>query len=299
LTAHCFAMSPPPDKPLVGRLADSLARHGLSFGDALNVALFILTIASLFLAYAGVRIAKQTLWDARDQAEAQRKSAVKAGEDQEKQFQEQQRQLQKSSDSLDTAAGLLSRQNTILAGLQGISRRQLADLDASDARSRAKPLPFLTVWCQNLEVADSQKWAQRTTRHLHAHSFWSENSSMGCHADLVNKGNGDLRSARLEFWVGGCLNKEGNGGVSLEPFDSEAKVLGNTVPFDGLDIPPAVRFLDGRDIPPESTSGRAFSVPFTVRAANPCDHFLLQSLLESNNFTTIEMIADVDTKDRR
>jgi hypothetical protein len=51
----------------MARLSLSLQKHGLSFGDALNIVLFLLTIASLVVALIGVKLAKDTLADARAQ----------------------------------------------------------------------------------------------------------------------------------------------------------------------------------------------------------------------------------------
>ena len=77
-------------RPTLARLNDLLKAHGLTFGDALNLALFVLTLVSLWLAWQGVKIARDA-----------NTTADQASKDQSTLFQQQLIQQQKATIDLD------------------------------------------------------------------------------------------------------------------------------------------------------------------------------------------------------
>jgi hypothetical protein len=142
------ANSESPKSSLLKRLNERLRAYDLSFSDALNAALFLLTILSLCLACVGVFLAWVTIKEGR-----------KAGDNQDKQFKEQMIQLTSSASALGTAKTLLEEQSNILSHLQGNTAMQLEEERAllkntekqrqiAESTYNARPEPDIKLRCQ-------------------------------------------------------------------------------------------------------------------------------------------------------
>jgi hypothetical protein len=121
---------------------------GLSLGDSVNVAIFVLTIISLAVAFGGVWVAWATLADAR-----------KAGESQSKAMSAQITALQSASASLTTLLDQFDRQRKlgekqteILESVQQSTRQSLSELKAENTREKAllqrHPEAEITLQCR-------------------------------------------------------------------------------------------------------------------------------------------------------
>jgi hypothetical protein len=203
-------MSTTPQKaPVMTRLGRHLEKHGLSFGDALNIALFALTIASLYLAYQAVRIAKETLDDARIQATQAAKDAAQAAKNQDAQFQKQMEQLRVASDAMKKTSTLLRSQSHILRNLQDISRQQLNDLNATEARiekqEKASPAPSIWGAC-NGEVFSKISQEDFGDRYLRtslraATLKVPQAGILECSVGITNEGNLELQNASASIFI--------------------------------------------------------------------------------------------------
>lgn len=258
--------------PLMTRLSRRLEKHGLGFGDALNIALFLLTLASLYLAYQGVRLARITLADARVQA-------AKASQDQDAQFQEQMKQLKASSDALRTTSTLLSTQSDILRDLQGTSRQQLKDLNAAEIRvqrqERARPELYIASDCNGITLLPAQK---TETNYIEPVILYVPTSDvLRCWIAVKNYGDAELRNATLTMAILGCSK-------STLYFASANAVQGTET---------ILQLISHQNLPPNSKSGRTFNSEFSIFAGPKCSGFFIQVKLEADNLKTTDILTDV------
>lgn len=125
---------PPKPAPLK-RLNEYLQTYGLSFSDALNVALFLLTIFSLILAGAGVYLAKVQL-----------DAATQAAKDQDDQFHQQihhqDDQFSEQKKQLDYSAALLAKQSDTLT----------KQLQIAQSIYDAHPIPEIALRCNEMNT---------------------------------------------------------------------------------------------------------------------------------------------------
>ena len=286
------------------RLGRHLERHGLSFGDALNIALFLLTIASLYLAYQAVRIARETLDDARTQA-------IKAAHDQDEQFKKQMEQLQVVTDELNKSSNLLSDQSHILKDVQDTSRQQLKDLNAAEARlqrqERATPKPRIVGLCfgRGKFVDTSTKPSriveepnlsypkivyETTIKALSPDPFKNPSGlvrKLPCLIDFTNEGDAELKNAKFTIWLQAAGEECGSTFFS-------ARMDG--VPFPiGLPKPIFVNVT----IPSRSQSKKDFSTDLDIALDGPCRYFILAFTLESDNSNKLDVTVNISVEDFR
>jgi hypothetical protein len=158
------------------------AKTGLPLGDAVNVALFGLTVVSLLLAGAGVIVAYVTLKEARDSGKDQK--AV-----------------------LDASRNALESSVKSLSGLQS---------QISQIASR-KPEPSVYVVCGPtggnagfLLIPDAKGF---TSGLLEVHNVHTDfRRRMSCQFRLNNYGSGPLEGGFLGVTFGGCHGLEASGG---------------------------------------------------------------------------------------
>jgi hypothetical protein len=261
--------------PLLKRLGLQLEKHGLSFGDALNVALFILTLLSLLFAYLGVHLAKVALHEADQQAGEARELAKEASRNQDAQFNQQIAELKSSRNALETARGLLKDQASVLRDLQDISHRELAiqtrAAKQAELRDKARPLPNMRVTCNGFRLIDvSGPSFTNKAKKKNIEIFRRDEGNIECYVFLANDGDAELKKVKLVIDVN-CSN------------DPSEKVF---ITKSGLPlIPPQGRlvFFTDENIPPNSTSNRLFRERFVFRPSEKCSSFILNSDLESDN----------------
>ena len=179
-------------------------RSGLALGDAVNVALFVLTVVSLFLAVLGVVIAILTLRDARKSGDAQLEL------------------LKQSRQSLASAETSLSKQNGILSSNlalneveQGtltqslsLATQQLGILSSQNAReaefAARRPRASLRVSCgsQSDRFESRQIDEKLDMKHGYQENVsvrLNEERIMRCDFDLENNGTAVLSEGFVEF----------------------------------------------------------------------------------------------------
>jgi len=257
-------------EPLMKRFDEVLEKHGLSLGDALNLALFALTIISLVVALVGLRIARITLDE-----------AAKAATSQDNQFAQQIKQLTASTATLETARQLLIEQGTTLRDLQMTSKQQLADLDEQQRHrmllERAAPQPTFDLSCDDKDLvrngASLGKRAvisgieQRFVKIQHA------NNAMDCAVVFRNKGDADMRNTTISVRV--SRDYFVAPGLTGDVYLSGA---GDTK--FGFPGPDRATLLTGANIP--SGSRRQFLLPFRLQRADRCLVFDLELSIESD-----------------
>jgi hypothetical protein len=194
------------------RLNEYLRAHDLSFSDALNVALFFLTIVSLVLAGIGIHLAQAAI----DEAKV-------AGDHQDKQFNEQMTQLRSSASALTTARDLLTAQGGILSELQSKTAKQLEDernllaklqtttakqLQLAELVYTAHPEPEITLTCKanstrSVRVADisaSNNKSTAVTVGIGPLSDVDLFTNVNCAFTLSNNGTQELQNTQLSLW---------------------------------------------------------------------------------------------------
>ena len=252
----------------IARLSSRLQKHGVSFGDVLNLALFVLTISSLFLAYQGVRLARIALEEAHEQ-----------GKQQNVQFKEQLSQLQISSRELGKASNDLDSQSEILRDLQNTSRQQLKDLNAAEARieqqEKARPMPRIAASCGS---DDFLMVSERDFRHRGRRQY--QNSATispdwpgeaMCFVAVTNDGTAELKNVGLELYVS-CVHAASPPVVITYINDIEnVRTYGYLIAHE--------------DVPPRSRSDRPLHAKFIVRFGR-CATFKIRLKLEADNLDT-------------
>jgi len=256
------------------RLSAALDDHGLSFGDALNIALFLLTIFSLFLAYEGVRIAGITLDEAH-----------RAAQDQETQFKQQIDQLTKSSSALETARSLLQRQSEALQSLQGISRQQLRDLNKAEGRlekqERARPAPHVEAYCASgkfIDASGRQLNELIVNRAVKIYVPTETPNRVPCQVRLTNDGDGELKNKTLELHFS-CIG--------------EAKVGVLDPRRIGEFSDPDATFFQGKNVPAGSASDRILIEKFVLFREANCVNIEVRGSLESDNFHAVDFSSHI------
>lgn len=283
-----------PDKvPVMVRLSRRLERHGLSFGDALNVALFILTVASLFLAYQGVRLARVTLEDARTQAAKASQDSAQASQNQDAQFKEQMKQLSTSSDALEKTSTLLKSQSDILRRLQQTSEQQLTDLNNAEKRyqkqENAKPKPAIQINCNgdrepllSVSAEDITRSAGQPLKYTTPYPHPPIDHRLYCALFLGNSGDTDLKNVKLRIYV--------------FPEDSYAPP-GDTVIITDLSGSASNEFertiFDGITIHPKVSSNQMASGWFALVLCDNCKQFSLRIFLDSDNSNAVLILESV------
>ena len=257
----------PEKPPIMARFSSRLEKNGLSLGDAVNVALFVLTLVSLYFAWQGVRLAKIAIADAHTQS-------AKASQEQDVQFREQMQQLKASSNSLDEARSLLGSQSEILRKLQHISQHQLKDLNAQETRIRkqesARPIPDMWGGCNGtlfLNVPESGK-ALIDSETLKRQSP----GSLNCFIRLANHGNDELKNVTLQIAIAPFC---------LDPFRSAQTPIIDRL--NGFEIgAPVALLISGQSLPPISKSNRTLGSEFTISTTR-CSKFRLSVFFEADN----------------
>lgn len=279
-----------PEKvPIMTRLGRHLERHGLSFGDALNVLLFVLTIVSLVVAILGVVVARITLDEARN-----------AGRDQDRQFQKQMEQLGKASD--------------ILQKLQETSDKELKDLNAAEDRIRARPNPHIRGYCYGYYASDGEAYVRISFLEVSGDdikpirfkggvslevgydntvTLWKgREHELQCGVEVTNDANGELRNLELRAsasWSAKNLITKVNG----DPNSDDSPKL-----------------ISGRDVPPKSSSNRSVQATFVIDCRTPCaSHtpkddptitpgLVIDMTLQADNFPTKFLRTWVNLRER-
>jgi len=234
-----------PKSPVVSRLTRTAERwFGVPLGDLLNLALFILTVVSLVIAFAGTYIAYVTLRDARA-----------SGAQQEKALKDSQEALARSSESLQQVLELTSAQQQRLERQIEIAKKQqnLLGEDVVTAKSQLeivkkehaeqeriaslKPDMDFILICDGIDLVQKMRthWSEKQKLRVSA----GENAP--CILNLRNTGSDVLRNAHFSI---GTFAGTDEIGVSL------AK--------DGYDHQPMREFgsrqvlIDGKDLQPQS-----------------------------------------------
>lgn len=261
------------------RLSRLLEKHGLSFGDALNVALFVLTLAALGLAYQGVRLAKITLAEARAQAK-----------DQDALAQEQMKQLRASTNALQTATTLLSEQSDTLRGLQEISRQQLANLNGSEARIRKHEqeaaAPRIVGACDEFALMDAH--GKDIPAIMGGNQFNTQvavrlrrDRTVDCFIRVVNEGDAELKNANFGITISDSTEIYGG---DCNPDVFVAKV-NDSIASSGR----SMAIIVGATLPPYSKTRRFFEAHLLIRFGEKCRDFKIVVTLESDNFQRLEI----------
>jgi hypothetical protein len=172
---------------------------GLSLSDAVNVAVFILTIVSLVLAAAGVVVAVLTLKDAHDSGVQQTRSleserAALLGV--QKGITDQEAIL---SGNLEAA----KKEEEALTENVNIAREQLKALNAQDVRLSESPRVQASMRClgdgDDVEYDDPPPRGQQWTGDLRVNS----SGSITCAFEIKNFGTAPLNAAYLRVGVHG------------------------------------------------------------------------------------------------
>lgn len=257
----------------------------------MNIALFVLTLASLYLAYQGVKLARITLEDAHTQAAQTAADSAQAAKNQRVQFDEQMKQLKTSSDALGNAGTLLGEQSVILRRLQRISEQQLNDLDAAEHRVREQtkshPLLNITGSCidqtgyEKIFLSASEKDFSRVPKRVYINSAILSvgvRDELACTVLIGNDGTAELKNAGLfaEVW---CLKAVAEP-VLITSINRMANIDGN------------IGFLvQNRTLPPRSNSGRMEGANFTLKYGT-CTNFKIHLELVADNSQRVRTITE-------
>jgi hypothetical protein len=271
--------------PLLKRLSLQLEKHGLSFGDALNVALFLLTLLSLLFAYLGVHLAELALHETEQQAREARQLAREASDNQDAQFKQQIDELKSSRNALETARGLLKDQANALRDLQNISRRELLIQTKAAERTasldKARPLPSVQVSCNGFRLIDVSGPSVTNKAKKNVKIFRRNEGNIECSVLLTNDGDAELKKVKM----------------FIDVYCSENPPEDVFIEKAGLPLtPPQGRlvFFADENIPPKSTSNRLFRERFVFRPSEKCFRFILNSSLESDNSDGFETRSFVE-----
>lgn len=267
--------------PLLKRLAVHLEKHGLTFGDALNLAMLVLTLFTLYYA-------KITLKEAHDQAVDAKSQAEQATKDQQDQFKKQETQLELQTEELRSvnnamtaAKKALTIQTDTLRSLQGTSKRQLATQTKFWEKINAQPQPVMAIMCngENINLADGGDDIRKTETHKISPNTQDEPNF--CGIELWNRGKADLTGIELTVWIN-CLS-EGD-----EPFIADKEHRSEEAhTFILNSISPGTR----RD---------AWINNFELRINNKtCESFYLDSKLRSNFGKIIETVSGFEVTGKR
>lgn len=274
----------------------------LSFGDRLNIGLFVLTIMSIVLAGWGIYIAHVTLHDAREANAAQKeqfaqeqRDSARASYDQNQQFIRQMGELEKQNQQLDDsgkllakATGALTNQTGLLTRLSATAQKQLDKLQAAELRETAQPKPFLLMSCGWTVVLDSREEAeylaassgQGPPKLKEVSRKWEVDKqgvgTMPCSIHLNNLGNGDLHIHRMLVSIprGTCMF------VDPETHSDDEK-SGVLVSAPDGDPGSQRNFLEDKELPP--AAHWAYDVGLTILRINKnCKQFPVIVRLEFN-----------------
>jgi hypothetical protein len=305
-------------QPLARRAAAFLDKHGLSFGDALNLSLFVLTLISLCFAYAGVKVATVTLnesmreegehkteeqrQEAEHKAEEQRQEAEHKAERQDEaaeHHKEQQEQgvqrklaieeaerqldeLKSSTGALDQARTLLGRQAQTLQDLQAISTKQLEDLDNAERRAHAAPDPGVTLRCGSQLIAhlgNIEGISDRDPSGLRTNASFDASGLVYCGLNLEN--NGDAEFLDLEVQVSALCEGEDPDPPAI-PLIVEDK--------DGIYEPPLkadLLLVKMAELPPMAITHRLFRYPFAIANVGSWKSVEVLFSLDARNYTPL------------
>jgi hypothetical protein len=275
-----------PKPPIGHRLQRALTIPGLAFGDSVNLALFLLTVLSLAIAVMGVHIAKKTLDDAHNEAEAQLRAAGQAVIDQKRaadqaekhqraEFDEQMKQLRSTSESLTKAAALLDVQKHIQNNLLATSQRQLQYASLGEKRATALPDPEISAHCGGLDFVNSKRQLAEHKRELSTYWWWDDDDAIDCRIYLRNNGEATLQKATLEFSISGCDIDTNQPGAVI------------TVPQGGAILPNGLQGIHEEDIPPHRISEDSSHYSLRIKRIGKCDSFTIHLKLTSKNSATL------------
>jgi hypothetical protein len=191
-------------KPLIVRYNEWLRAHGLSFGDALNIALFLLTWVSLVIAGLSAYLAWKTIVLARNGEMTQAKR------------NEVQLQLLVHADkALKDSSETLKAQKEELHNIQELSGRQLNRLDRAEARAEARPTPLLLLQCGRKGLGAFSKvidFRVPNPAFSAPHLVIDDDGTVACSIELGNEGGAALISPSLTIKP---LTLIGRGGLVL------------------------------------------------------------------------------------
>jgi hypothetical protein len=239
-------------EPLFKRISLRLKKHGLSFGDALNLALFVLTILSIVVAFLAVYYARVAMKDARHEADVSRQRSKDDAADQADRFDQQMDQLQTTAE--------------ILAGIQKYAvKNEVRNVK----KDKARPLPSGTIGCNS--VAFLSMWGTNITSNKALHTRL-RNGEIICWVDLANEGDAELSQVR---WKLDANCRDSSEGVFVA---QEGKRFNE---------PQGRISLEFDAFPPKEKADKSSRKIFILRPSNQCPSMILNSQLFSN-FDNVE-----------
>lgn len=148
---------------------------GLNLGDSVNLAIFVLTIISLVISFAGIWVAEETLADARQSGKEQ----TEALQQQTAALSVQISALNSAKDSLNSLLGEIEKQKELLDSVQKSTEGSLKVLKAENGRQLAQiKLNPEAVWVA-LQCFNIEKSGEEFTIGFHNESARVETSATG------------------------------------------------------------------------------------------------------------------------
>lgn len=244
---------------LIKQLALRLEKHGLSFGDALNLLVSLMTLVSLLAAFVGLYFAKGSLNEARNQAVEARSQAQQASQDQNAQFNKQMDALKEMIKTLSNLKDTSERQLT----------NQIAeDKIASDLR-KAQPSPAFRINCfGSAIVLGSERDVEKVPL---AFRDLREDPIIPCTIELWNQGKAELKGIHWHIGVN-CGGKPSDNAIIIPVNADPQNPPKSEIEFSFDDLPPAIPH--GRVKMPWKG--------FSLRPTQECLGFFLNSTIESN-----------------